>query len=110
MRRALWVIFPCLLLIACAGVMDRPSPDAVQFDQRWMGQPEAKIIAALGPPTRETSDAKGGHILVWEFPRTSPRFCFGGCPPGTEPDRWSAVRHAYIGVDGAVYKTYWSGR
>ena len=97
------------LTVGCASMMNRPDPEAVQFEQRWMGRPETEIIATLGPPTHEASDAKGGHILVWEFKRESLPFCLGGCPRGTPNRVWTVERHAYIGPDALVYKTYWSG-
>jgi hypothetical protein len=107
MRGALRILVPCLLLAACASMMNQRTLGDLQFEEQWMGHPEAQIITTLGPPTRETTDGKGGHILVWEFERSGPRFCLGGCPPGTPPSRWLAVRHAYIGPDGLIYRTYW---
>jgi len=112
MRKPLWILVPCLVLTGCASMLNLDSSgrdlDAVRFEQSWLGHPEAEIIAALGPPTRDVSDAKDGHILVWEFDRVSLPFCLGGCPRGTPNVHRLAERHAYIGPDGLVYKTYWS--
>lgn len=89
MRRSLTILALLILLVGC--VSTGPHRDA--FATAWEGQPEAAIIAKMGPPLRETTDGKGGHILVWEIERYNP---LAGA--------YTATREAWVGLDGVIYK------
>jgi hypothetical protein len=87
MSRPLLTLVLLTILAACAATAREPSA----FAQAWVGNPAAELIADLGPPLRETTGGKGGHILVWEIQRYSP---LSGA--------YTATREAWVGRDGVI--------
>jgi hypothetical protein len=99
MRLPLPTLGSLAILISCATA----KPASVPFEVKWVGKTAADFISTVGPPTRVTTDGKGGQILVVENTNTAPRFCLGGCPPGHGMMEIIETSEAWVGPDGLIY-------
>jgi hypothetical protein len=84
-----------LLVVLSAGscISVRRSMDA------WVGHHESELLLAWGPPTQQTSDGAGGHILIYRAYRDFQALC-PNCP---NVHNYVATRMFYVNKDGIIY-------
>ena len=102
--------FVCtLLLVGCI------SPGKAM--QSWVGHHQSALIASWGPPTRTTSDGKGGQILIYEeyvnLGQTAGTIQrdFSDQYSYTAPQQrgYERSRMFYVDPSGYVYSWRWQG-
>lgn len=110
MRRVLGVVV-LVMLSACASF----NPSKVM--QSWVGSHYSDLMLQWGPPTRSTTDGRGGQILIYEYDRNT------GQIPGTartNPDGsvsytaprstgYVATRMFWVTAEGRIYNWRWQG-
>jgi hypothetical protein len=70
----------------------------------WVGRTANDLILELGPPTRTTSDGKGGQVLIYggeQVIRTNRN--------GAVYSTRESVREYYVNEDGIIYSWRWQG-
>ncbi len=116
--RARILITSVLLIssLSCAGRINKMMAS-------WQGHHYSKLIAKWGPPQQESSDGKGGKVLVYvertEFTTpgtaTSDTSIYGKSattttvyvPPKTHG--WNSYRMFFVDAEGIIYRWSWKG-
>ena len=82
----------------------------------WVGHYQSKLIANWGPPTKITSDGKGGNIIIYESLKgtwgdVKDKRIVGGTHYPTSPRQpgYAATRIFYVNEKGIIYSWKWSG-
>jgi len=79
----------------------------------WVGHHKSELILSWGPPTRVTSDGKGGEILIYEYERyfgQNPGQVYrDGSYTAPTPIRYTAYRMFYVDKAGYIYNRSWQG-
>jgi len=83
----------------------------------WVGHHQSELIASWGPPTRISSDGKGGSILIYEE-----YVNLGQTPGRATVDYWGNITYTnpkqqgyirtrmyYINEEGYIYSWRWQG-
>ena len=102
-------IFLCLLflivLVGCASISRKMDS--------WKGHHKSELIASWGPPSRVTSDGKGGEILIYEYDRnfgqTRGQIYSDGSYTAPRQNRYTAYRMFYVDGNGYIYNWRWQG-
>ncbi len=109
------LVKPSVLLFAtitfCISVYGCTSTEKIM--DSWTGSHESELFRSWGPPTRTTSDGKGGRILVYEH-----YVNLGQSPGRAQADAWGNVTYTapkqrgyvrtrmfYVDERGYIY--YW---
>ena len=84
----------------------------------WLGSTKAQLIQSWGPPTKVTSDAQGGEILIYDktvkFPQ-NPGSVYQGYDNSiqyTNPESTTITRSRmfYVDANGKIYHWLCQGR
>jgi len=60
------ILFLSLMIITGCAAMTWPNSKDREKTESWIGAHKSKLIKTLGPPSRNTSDGKGGEIIIYE--------------------------------------------
>ena len=105
-------IVPAALIAIATGCT---SPSTVM--QAWVGHHQGDLIQSWGPPTRTTSDGRGGEILVYEYDRNMGQIPgravrnYDGSVSYTSPQSngYVASRMFWVNKEGIIYTWQWKG-
>lgn len=81
----------------------------------WLGNHQSELIASWGPPSRKTSDGKGGTILIYEAYQSRQRpgqaYKVGNNWFYTSPQEcgFTRSRMLYVDKNGYIYSWRWTG-
>ena len=82
----------------------------------WVGHYQSELTANWGPPTKITSDGKGGNIIIYESLKgtwgdVKDKRIVGGTHYPTSPGQpgYAATRIFYVNEKGIIYSWKWSG-
>ena len=109
MKKLLYLLLIPFFIFSCGSLNDKVS----DVMKSWVGNHKSKLIQSWGPPTKISTDGKGGEVYTYLYDRKGSTITsYNQYTNQLYSNNYSytAERNFYIDSSGKIYSWRWKGR